>query len=138
MKKGVILITIVLLPILILSVLAVCQKRGIGNRPVDQPFSKWISEDETIVFETNEGGAGYGTLSIQGKVMDIYFATGAGRSIDIYTATEEGNWQLIERWEGDFWRADKFTAVVLDKTTYYEKGERITFYRINSKDEKKH
>ena len=134
LNQGIILIIVLLVVVLIFSSYAGLIKQGIGNRPVDQPLSKWISEDETIFFETDAVGAGYGTLSIQGKVMEIYFATGAGRSIDIYYATEEGDWQLIERWQGDFKRADRFTAVVMDKTTYYKKGEKITFYRVNSSD----
>ena len=111
--------------------LSACLKEKVVNRPVDQPYSKWISEDETIYFETNENGAGYGTLKTSDGSIDIYFATGRAKVIDIYRMVGGKPNGLIERWEGDFKKDYMFIAVVSEKTTYYQKNEKITFYRVD-------
>lgn len=121
---GVIFVAVLIT--VLLYALCIYQQRA--NMPVRQSFTKWASEDGRIVFETDANGAGFGTMVVEGESLDIYFATGFG-DIGVYVITEEGRTELIEMWAGYFYRADRFVAVVSDKTTYYEKGERITFYR---------
>lgn len=107
-----------------------CLKEKVVNRPGDQPFSKWVSEDETISIEINGNGAGYGTLKTSDETIDIYFATGCARLIDIYRMVDGKPKGLIERWEGDFKKEYMFTATVSQKTTYYKIGEKIKFVRV--------
>lgn len=121
------------LPLLSIFSCTIYRLVTLENIPVNQPLTKWMSEDETIYFETNESGAGYGTLMVNGQVFDIYFATGAGTSIDIYVIEEEKPMRLIERWTGNFISEEKFIATVDIDTTYFEKGEKIIFYRIDKK-----
>lgn len=116
---------------MILSIsLSGCLKEKVVNRPVDQPFTKWVSEDHRIYFETDAGGAGFGTLTTDSGDINIYFATGAGRRIDIYAITQDGKHVLIESWYGKFKKPNVFTARVLDTTTYYEEGDKIKVFRI--------
>lgn len=127
--KFFILIIVLLIPFCISK----CLKEKVESRPCNQPFSKWMSEDGTISFEVNEKGAGYGTLTTADGIIDIYFATGSAKLIHIYRIIDGEHYELIEWWNGDFNESYKFTAVVSQPTTYYKKGQKITFYRINEK-----
>ena len=132
MRKAKWVCVVVLNVVLVLVLLFVLYtKQQFANRPVNQPFTKWVSEDETIVFETDANGAGCGTMVIQDEILDIRFATGLDRDIGVYVITEDGRTELVEMWVGRFNKADRFIAVVSDETTYFKKGDRITFHRVN-------
>lgn len=105
--------------------------KQIGNRPIDQPFSKWISDDKSIVFTVNEYGEGIGSLILEDKIISIFYITGEGRNIDIYTVKNKEYGTLIEEWRGDFRKPDEFTAKVIE-TTYFEPGMKIHFKRVDT------
>ena len=135
MRKAKWACVVVLNIVLILILLfALYTKQQFANRPVNQPFTKWVSEDETIVFEIDANGAGCGTMIIQGEILDIRFATGLDWDIGVYVITEDGCTELVEMWVGRFNKADRFIAVVSDKTTYFKKGDRIAFHRVHKQD----
>lgn len=120
-----------ILTLILMFCLSACLKEIVVNRPADQPYSKWISEDKAIYFETDKNGAGYGTLTVGDEVIDIHFATGCARVINIYIMEDDESGDLIESWTGNFKKEDRFTATVTKKTTYYEMGEKIVFYRVD-------
>ena len=100
-----------------------------SNRPVNQPNTKWYSEDGKITFETDENGRGIGTIVTKDDdVVDIFFCTGRGQSIDIYLKNGETNGDIIEMWIGKFIKKDMFIAYIKE-STYYENGDKIVFHR---------
>lgn len=105
-----------------------------GKRPCDQPNTKWIAKEKSITFTINESGSGRGIMMVNGKTIEILVAIGPATQIDIYPfenvhdKTVYGNY--IESWAGDFNKSYEFTAKV-EKTTYFEVGEEIIFYRID-------
>lgn len=114
-------------------------KHGLGKRPCDQPYSEWISEDGQITFSIDENGAGIGNLTIDEETMEIYIAIGPAAEIHVYPLEVVEDNRItemyIEYWIGDFWRDDKFTAKIVG-TTYFNIGDKITFYRVNNDTEK--
>ena len=69
-------------------------------------------------------------MIINGKEIEILFLDGEGKNIHIFpieTKVRDIN-DRYELWVGDFIQEDKFTVTV-EKTTYFEVGQKITFYR---------
>lgn len=102
-----------------------------GNRPIDQPNKKWVSEDGSIKLSTDENQRTTGSMIINGKEIEILFLDGEGKNIHIFpieTKVRDIN-DRYELWVGDFISEDKFTVTV-EKTTYFEVGQKITFYRV--------
>ena len=134
MKK----LKLILSLLLIITMLSGC--RGLkyqlwdGNYPNDQPNTKWISEDGSIWFN---GVSGYGKMTVNGEIFDISVEIGLFADISISKLDEyeyERDYDYlscdtIEEWEGVFWWQDSFVATV-EKTQYYEEGEKIRFYRV--------
>lgn len=138
MKRIFLVIMAMIVTVMLTGSLRYCAVQR--NRPVDQPGSKWRSEDGSIYFEvgdwSSESLAGIGKMKIgEEETLDIYVATGLGSDIVIYpleNVTPEGVVKLpyIEYWIGDFHRKDRFTATV-KKTTYFSVGEKVKFYRVD-------
>ncbi len=108
---------------------------ALNDYPTDQPGSKWASEDGKISFKI-EGVAnvGYGTMLLEdGSLIDIQFYASSGTGKEIFISIPVDNGEAvkdIEIWRGDFKHKDRFTATV-KKTTYFEVGQKITFYRVD-------
>lgn len=120
-----------ILTVLLVPILSSCIIEKAGNRPIDQPLTKWVSEDGAICFETDENGVGYGTMIVEDDIFDIMFNTGAGWAIGIYRIKDEEHQELIELWYADFSKDGKFTAEVTNYTTYFEIGDKFVFYRVD-------
>lgn len=133
MKKFFLFVTSI---VIITSMLTSCVflKYWIGKRPCDQPNTNWATEDGTISFSIDENGNGTGKIVIDGETIDIDI--GFGPATQIYISPLENvdgdhvYGYSIEYWTGDSYRSDRFTATV-EKTTYFEVGEKLTFYRID-------
>ena len=108
-----------------------CIREITVNRPSDQPFTKWVSEDGLISFETNKNGAGEGTFKTPDGTIDIYFATGPANVIYILRMEDGENVEQLEWWHGSFKKKNMFVAKVTEQTTYYELGQKIKFYRVD-------
>lgn len=140
MKKVFFVITIIVLIIIVASMIFIgCfYKSWFGKRPCDQPNSNWATKDKTIVFSIDKNGAGTGQFAVDGEIIDFHLAIGPAEQIDIYSPEPErfidGEIPVygypFEQWVGDFNKSYKFTATV-KTTTYFEVGEKITFYRID-------
>ncbi len=133
MKKFFLFVTSI---VIITSMLTSClfYKSWFGKRPWDQPNTNWATEDNTITFSIDENGFGTGKIVIDGETVDIHIAKGDAIEIVIDPLENViGDYvygDSIEYWAGDFYRSDRFTATV-EKTTYFEVGEKLTFYRID-------
>lgn len=105
-----------------------------GNRPVDQPGSVWVSDDEQIKIYIDEELYGHGTILLENETVEFIFSVGPSVEIELFTSESiEGNMLyfdgLIEKWIGDFSRKDSFEVTVLE-TTYFTEGQTIGFYKV--------
>ena len=131
MKKNIFLR--ILLPIIFISLLLLlssCLENEPDNRPGAHPYSKWISDDESISFTVNEYGEGIGTMTVGDETINMFFMTGTGKAIEIWI-NHNDKLDLIELWRGDFRKPDEFTAKVIE-TTYFEPGMKIHFKRVDT------
>ncbi|CDM67737.1 putative membrane protein [Clostridium bornimense] len=110
-----------------------------GNRPCDQPSTEWVSEDGSIKIHVDENQQATGSMNIKGTEIPFIFENGPGERVWIYSIEAKGRLGLYpeeeyETWMGNFNREDKFTVTV-EKTTYFEVGQKITFYRVDDEDD---
>ena len=110
-----------------------------GKRPIDQPGRSWISEDGSIILNTDENQETTGSMTIDGVEIPFLFVDGQGEVIYIYSIDARNRDVLYpedkyETWMGSFNRKDKFTVTV-EKTTYFEVGQKITFYRVDDEED---
>lgn len=110
-----------------------------GNRPSDQPGTEWFSEDESIVIHVDKNNQSTGSMIIGGTEIPFLFLDGQGEVIYIYSIDARNRDVLYpedkyETWMGSFNRKDKFTVTV-EKTTYFEVGQKITFYRVDDEED---
>ena len=111
-----------------------------GKRPSEQPGTDWISEDGSIKFYVDENLYATGSMNIKDTEIPFIFSGEIrGERIHIYAIEAKGRegWYPEERyetWRGNFKRKDKFTVTV-EKTTYFEVGEKITFYRVDDEED---
>lgn len=115
-----------------------CEYRGYyGRTPCYQPDTEWISEDGNIVIQVDSNKQATGSLWVEDKKIDFIFTT-AGPSIYMFMPEAKDRLGLYpeeqyEYWIGEFKRDDQFTATVVE-TTFFTKGDTITFYRVDSTD----
>ena len=122
--------------IVVIVMLCGCQyKEYFGNRPCDQPETKWVSEDGTIVFSVGENSLSTGTIQVGDTEIDVFISIGPATQIQVYPLESvDGNTVNgfpFETWHGDFKHDNRFTATI-EETTYFEVGERIVFHRVDS------
>ena len=107
------------------------------NSPIYQRGTKWESKDSIV--ELNHFSDGYvlGTLETESESIDVQFFI---YKYDIYVLSiEEGlnnyllppeSGEYLEKWKCDYLSKDEFVAVV-EETTYFEVGKKITFHRTS-------
>ena len=110
-----------------------------GKRPIDQLGRSWISEDGSIILNTDENQETTGSMTIDGVEIPFLFVDGQGEVIYIDSIEAKDRLGLYpeetyEKWIGDFIWKDKFTVTV-EKTTYFEVGQKITFYRVDDEED---
>lgn len=107
-------------------------KYWLGNRPMDQPNTIWVSKDGTVTIEVDENKRATGYFIIDGKRTDFYLTARAVTievySIDVLEMTGLHPDDQYEEWAADFTYGDHFTVKV-SKTTFFKVGQKITFYR---------
>ena len=111
-----------------------------GKRPSDQPDTEWISEDGSIEIYVDENQHATGSMNIKGTEIPFIFSGEIrGERIWIYAIEAKDRLGLYpeeeyETWRGNFKRKDKFTVTV-EETTYFEVGQKITFYRVDDEED---
>lgn len=134
MKRILILIPILLLVLLTCSA---CENPIVSKRkPCNQPNTKWKSEDGSIVFTVDSNHYSTGTMIVDNDVIEFSMVNTMGTGmclfapevLDTKVDTEEDEY---EYWECSFKNKKKFIATV-ERTTYFNIGDKITFYRVNS------
>ena len=110
-----------------------------GNRPCDQPGTEWVSEDGSIKIHVDENQQATGSMNINGTEIPFILELGSGKMMWIDSIEAKDRLGLYpeetyEKWIGDFIWEDKFTVTV-EKTTYFEVGQKITFYRVDDEED---
>ena len=99
------------------------------TRPTAQRSSVWISENGEILLRVNEKGNGTLSFKQNGTIIEYDYVDGKNYRSEIYHLTDmrtSGN--HYETWKYTKVGNDKFTIEV-EKTTFFEVGQQITFYR---------
>lgn len=134
-KSHILVIFIVTLCITFPIVFLAKYKAYFGRRPVDQPCTTWVSEDQTITIYVDENQHGSGTITQGNDTIHFILTNGPSIEIELYPL-EALDGILIrselryEEWSGDFIRDDHFIATV-QETTFFTVGDEIAFYRVN-------
>lgn len=108
--------------------------------PYEQPNTKWISEDGTIIFEVSsypddpiKQGAAKGSIEVNGESTPVWIWAGrVTPAVVVYPRHDgvefENETEVLEFWMGRMHGSKRFTVEVRD-TTFFEIGEKITFCR---------
>lgn len=131
MKK---LLVILICFVSVISLLGCRYREYYGRTPCDQPNTTWISEDERIIIKIDANQQGIGNLILDDKKVDFIFIT-AGPTIYLYMPEAKDRLGLYpeeqyEYWYGEYKYDNQFTATVIE-TTFFTKGNTITFYRVD-------
>ena len=133
MKKSWEMITLVLLIVFVLNACAysTTHKWKVCN----QANTKWVSEDESVIFSVNDNFQATGLININGECVEIYMTEGPVRSKEMHiypievleygTISEKDKY---EYWICSYESEGKFVATV-KKTTFFEAGKQLVFYR---------
>lgn len=132
MKKAIVIILVVCLLIYVTGIFDAAKNMIIGiNR---QENTTWRSEDGTITIHIHkQNETPTGTMTVEGEQIEFNaFFDLMGFGIDIYPREEGKNFvdDSFERWDLRSKSKEKFVAVVKE-TTYFARGQRITFHRID-------
>ena len=110
-----------------------------GQRPVDQPGSVWVSEDSNITIVVGSDDVfrdSYAIVKNGDETMTFLCAfNGITTELELCsTDAREDNIistdEIYENWSAKVIFSDRFTATV-EKTTYFEEGQKIKFYRVD-------
>ena len=137
MKKIIALFCAVMMIALFLSA---CQTPATAYwSPAQQPNTKWVSEDGTIVFTVNDVeyvsfGDVTGTLTVDNQTVEFvvdFMVSGPNMFLcpTEMLETPNGDYTDYEEWICTY-RPKHFVAVV-EKTTFFEVGQEIVFYRVD-------
>ena len=130
------------LVIIIIALTFCCRYKSFQeNIPIEQPNTKWISENKQVTFWVDENGHVTGTIDNGDDKISVEIGMGITTTdIGIYLLEnvkplEDGSGSIvtgpiIEFWQGDFDHYDHFTATVY-RTTYFHVGDEIAFYRVD-------
>lgn len=138
MKKIITIILVCLIPISFFNFFVFIYKPSEGRCPLDQWGSEWESEDKAISFAVDDHGFGIGKMSVGEESMDIFMTGSFTDEIFVYPLSEVSSIEQIqddehpkhlEDWQGISWRKDKW-VIIVEKTTYFEEGQEITFKRV--------
>ena len=99
--------------------------------------TKWVSEDDTIVFSVDNNHLVTGLMSMGDDSIEIGILcepeAGAGLHIYPINVLEEEVISTKDQYE--YWlcsyKSEKEFIATVKKTTFFEEGEQITFYRVD-------
>ena len=129
-----------IITIFIMSILLVCcscrNPTFIKRKPCNQPNTNWESENGLIKFSVNSNGNAVGKFEGNDEIVEFYLVNDTGSGIHVFPINVlekdiiDTNDQL-EYWLCSYKSKRKFIATVKE-TTYFEVGQKITFYRVDS------
>ena len=138
--KRIICFTITLVIILITLTGCWWYKSFQKNIPIEQPNTKWISENKQVTFWVDENGHVTGIIENGDDIISVEFGMGITTDILIYflenvKPNEDGSGDIVtgpilEHWSTEYDHYDHFTVTV-ERTTYFHVGDKITFYRVD-------
>ena len=101
------------------------------RNPTAQYNTKWISDDKSITFSVDNNGNATGTMILDNQVLKFCLYSDVS-GIYIYTLDQDGNKSenMCESWLGSYKSKKKFVATVKE-TTYFQVGQKMTFYQID-------
>lgn len=105
------------------------------RKPHKFPNTTWETTDGTVRFAVGDDHRCIGTIAVDGNHREVIFEYGMelNRSMYIMDYAEwvesGGQRNYLERWECYYESEKKFTAVVAE-STYFEKGQKFTFCRV--------
>lgn len=134
------IISLILSFLFVAAVLSACQNPFVYNKkPINQIGSRWLSSDKSIelVIRDDYDQDSFCTVTFDsGEKMRFYlsFDTGCGMELideSVITTKVVYECDIYEDWECSFKSKKKCVATV-KKTTFFEVGQKITFYRVDS------
>ncbi len=110
------------------------------KRPNNQLGSKWLSSDKSIelVIRSDYDHNSFCNISFDtGEKKSFYLSFDMGYGLELYdesviSADVIHGYDRYEHWNCSFIDKRKFVATV-EKTTFFEVGQEITFYRVDPK-----
>ena len=110
--------------------------------PYEQPDTIWVSEDASIVFEVSsypddpyltKQSRAKGSIEVNGESIPVWVTAGRSGPWVVVCPRHDGveyeeETEELEMWIGRMHGSKQFTVKVRF-TTFFEEGEKITFYR---------
>ncbi len=128
--------TLIIVAIILVFVFSSRYEHYFYTRPCAQKNTSWVSNDGEISLSINDLGKGTICFNKNGSEISLYYCDVHDYSAHIYDAkvletkvtSEEDRY---EKWKYLNVKNDEFTIVV-EKTTFFEVGQEITFYKTRT------
>ena len=139
MRKRIIiigLVSVIVIPFIVFMLNMLWGHISFDWKLCNQPNTKWVSDDESIVLYVENSCKITGTMRVNGEDIEVYVTDGPGRAqeLDIYPIG--GLYQTIiseedkyEYWSC-FYKSENELVATVKKTTFYKLGEKIKFHKV--------
>ena len=139
MRKRIIiigLVSVIAIPVIVLILNMFWGHISFDWKLCNQPNTKWVSDDESIVLYVENSCKITGTMRVNGEDIEVYVTEGPGRAkeLDIYPIGVLDQTIISEEDKYEYWSCfykseNEFVATV-KKTTFYKLGQKIRFHKV--------
>jgi len=101
----------------------------LNHTPFDHENSIWIAENGNISFKTEDR---LGEIITEDRTVKFLMRIDMSYGLYLYPSDAKNfGDNMIEQWRWSYRGQDKFVATVI-QSSYFEEGEKITFYRFDA------
>lgn len=139
MRKRIIIIgmvSVIAIPVIVLIMNMFWGRISFDWKLCNQPNTKWVSDDESIVLYVENSCKITGTMRVNGDDIEVYVTEGPGRAqeLNIYPIGVLDQTIISEEDKYEYWSCfykseNEFVATV-KKTAFYKLGEKIKFHKV--------
>lgn len=125
--------------VLMLFISGCVPEKNLKNFPLDFVGSTWRTEGGEMEFTVDEAHQAVGTITTEDGVIEVVFSMSPIGDMLIYPVArinntmseeEKNNIDFLGWWYADYDTKDSF-SVFVDKTTFFEHGDKFTFHRVD-------
>ena len=139
MQKRIIiigLVSVIVIPFIVFMLNMLWGHISFDWKLCNQPNTKWVSDDESIVLYVENSCKITGTMRVNGEDIEVYVTDGPGRAqeLDIYPIGGLDQTIISEEDKYEYWscfyKSENELVATVKKTTFYKLGEKIKFHKV--------
>ena len=139
MRKRIIiigLVSVIVIPFIVFMLNMLWGHISFDWKLCNQPNTKWVSDDESIVLYVENSCKITGTMRVNGEDIEVYVTDGPGRAqeLDIYPIGGLNQTIISEEDKYEYWscfyKSENELVATVKKTTFYKLGEKIKFHKV--------